>query len=292
MEKLKVKHDHRLTDIIKVCMFSLFLILPILMFLPNALYYGFNEHANHERQVTTGGYNVEQKYTTNEVNTLNDIEENKVYKYNDTLYLDNSFTNPNQSFAINLLYCSNLYYDTENYTIDEIYNDEYNAKDNNTLQILISRNGTYTTYYTNLNIYVSVTIDYIEIKEFDFYLQSDIDLNNFKNWFNSNQLDINKIEKSTFKDYNVTYIPEETKTLDIAQSLAYSWQETWQQPVFNWTGTNNFSFTIKAFTNVFGITQESYIANYLCYIMTLIVIYIIYDIIITLFTKMTHILNE
>ena len=45
MEKLKAKHDHKLTDILKVMIFALFLILPGLIVLPSMLYYGVNKYA-------------------------------------------------------------------------------------------------------------------------------------------------------------------------------------------------------------------------------------------------------
>ena len=102
----------------------------------------------------------------------------------------------------------------------------------------------------------------------------------------------------TSSTYNVIESASATTTLEynndtsIVNAMSTAWQQTWQTPVLSWTGNQNFNFTIQAFTNVFGITQESYITNYLTYILTMTAIYIIFDIVLGVFKLITHVVNE
>ena len=89
MEKLKAPHDHSLTDILKVCIFGLMLILPLLVYSPTAFYYGFNEHATEQTTMIEGGYEVRNKYETNEVNNENDLVLGNIYHLNDFNFNNN-----------------------------------------------------------------------------------------------------------------------------------------------------------------------------------------------------------
>lgn len=285
MEKLKVKHDHKLTDILKVCMFSLFLILPILMFLPNALYYGCNKYASQERQITEGGYEIVDKYQTNEVNDIDDLVIGNLYHFSLPEDVISDYISNVDNLRFTIVNCTS--YSFGNYLLEDTAS-YTNGSGTPYLELYIS-NRCETYVYVNFlsqEYFASIYVGRWDTNAFTFVgdvilTEKDCDFDN-----------ISFLSASDYNEKTVIYNDEVTKTLDIAESLAYSWQETWEQPMFNWTSNNNFSFTINAFTNVFGISEESYIANYLCYIMTLIVIYIIYDIIIVLFTKMTHLFNE
>jgi len=67
MEKLKPIHDHKLTDLIKVCIFALMLLLPFLIWIPTGIYYGFNEHANQVQSIPTEMVNAWKTMWTTDV---------------------------------------------------------------------------------------------------------------------------------------------------------------------------------------------------------------------------------
>lgn len=48
----KMKHDHRPTQCLKVIVFSLLILMPFLIFIPNGLYYGFNDSATVSSTIT------------------------------------------------------------------------------------------------------------------------------------------------------------------------------------------------------------------------------------------------
>lgn len=282
MEKLKVKHDHNLTDIIKVGIFALFLILPILVFLPNCLYYGFNEHATNE--TTT---QINYKYQSNEVNTLDDLVVGNIYQ------LDEIYLSYNNDFILDInIYSYNcttevMYYLSQNSTfIDAQFDRNYNNKDS-FIHLSID-NGEMVLSFPNSQNLVSnlVYSDYeIELNNVVFFIEEN-NLNDFKDWF---ELYGNNLPHYT--DYNVIESVDTNVDNTITQSVTNAWQRMWETPMLNWTSNNTFQFTINAFTNIFGITTESKMANYLTYLLVITCIYLIFDIVLTLTTKLTHLIN-
>ena len=84
MKLEKLEHKHNLTNILKVSIFALFLLLPFIAILPSTLYFAFNEHANeYTQQTITETY----EYETNEVNSNNDLIVGNVYKVGDIYQL-------------------------------------------------------------------------------------------------------------------------------------------------------------------------------------------------------------
>lgn len=262
MEKLKVKHDHTLTNIIKVCIFALFLILPFLVFLPTGLYYAFNEHAVNE---TTTEVDIHYKYQTNEVNSVDDLIVGNIYhinKQNITEYGDIAICKyiGGQRYSNQL----KIQFDNDGTSILRLI-------DSQTWNIVVYTGVTYQNTYTlNSNdiyftYYDNINVDYLPFID-----------NNIDPYFD------------TIENVVIT----EDVNQSITSSMNNAWQDTWETPLFNWTDNQNFGFTIKAFTNVFGISEESKITNYLTYILTLTAIYVVFDIVLEIFTKLTHIFNE
>ena len=304
MEKLKAKHDHKLTDIVKVCMFSLFLLLPLLMFIPSCIYYGVNEHATAP---TTTEENIEL------------VNFNQLYNYQNgtTNEITTTFNNGLLSVEYNNNY-DTVVYTTVSYYVNYIEGNTYyfyyrpvNALENFdvSLQIYLNNPDDSYPYLNSANKYryivsrtneprpIGLQIPASSSGSFSCYVQ----LFDLTQMFGAGNEPTNQEFDSMFPENYYKYTESEykyikngttTEYIDISKNIYLAWQSLWQKPILQWTGLNNFSFTINAVTNVFGILQESYIANYLCYIMTLLVIYIIYDIVIVLFTKLTHIFNE
>ena len=80
-----------------------------------------------------------------------------------------------------------------------------------------------------------------------------------------------------------------TYTNDISTSIINAWNSTWQNPLFSWTSYSPFYAPMQSFTNVFGINNMQ-IANVLTYLATITAIYIVFDIVIELFTYLTHLI--
>ena len=276
MEKLKVKHDHKLTDILKVGIFCLFLILPILCFLPSCIYYGFNEHATAQTSEVNTTIETE---TTNAINYENatdiplsnsDIELNKMYLWDSRKVTSfPSFNGSAQCTYINIIDYSNgvtIQSNIANKSISYLLNvsldtgtQRYTFNQNNdyviALVMLSNQSTNWTGFYTGLQIPT----------------------------FNVNQ-------SSTTETTTTT--TEQTYTMDISTSINQAWESIWNTPLLSWTDNNTFKFTINSFCNVFAITQESYITNYLTYILTMTCIYLIFDIVISISTKLTQMLTN
>lgn len=272
MEKLKVKHDHTLTDKIKVGIFALFLILPILVFLPNCLYYGFNEHATNTETTT-----INYKYESNEVNTLDDLVEGNIY-FLSSIQL---FSTSGDNLTFTVLNSSSI----DNFPLNTHFDDLYHD---------VNSNGFLTFHWSNddtLNIeFNSATLIYSFL---DDNYQYDLIIHNldfiytaalYSYFGNNNYL-------PQFSDYNVIESVSVNTDDTITDKVATAWGKMWETPMLQWTNNNTFKFTINAFVNVFGITQESKMANYLNYLLVITCIYLVFDIVLTLTTKLTHLIN-
>lgn len=292
MEKLKIKHDHTLTDILKVGIFGLFLILPILMFLPNCLYYAFNEHA----QVNT---------TTQPVYEYKNVDFNQLLEPRSLHYEENGITidydatglvvsivdNPtgyNQKFLGNMqLYNNHVYYipqffDFEVYFPSQTTTDRLTFTGNDGIYTLAfyvpqsATNGTYECY--------PMVIDLTQM----FGNGNEPTIQQFTQWYDDDYYSYTLSKKETLEieTENTVTVTETTKNIE------YAWKSLWQGPILTWTNNNNFIFTINLFTQIFAISQESYLTNYLTYILTITAIYLIFDIVFVLITKLTHLINN
>lgn len=273
MEKLKVKHDHTLTDIIKVGIFALFLILPILVFLPNCLYYGFNEHATNTETTT-----INYKYQSNEVNTLNDLVIGNLYHL-DSLNIQYS-QDTTLNFSLNIV--SGLFDDFE-YTDEPLYDYDFtNYEVLGNLFLSIDSDNLYIQFQNNS--LVAISFNYVNITDVIFSISYQND-NSFNDYLVHNDI------LPSYTDFNVIESVSVNTDDTITDKVAYAWQRMWETPMLNWTNNNSFKFTINAFTNVFGITPESKMANYLTYLLVITCIYLVFDIVLTLTTKLTHLIN-
>lgn len=261
MEKLKVKHDHTLTDILKVCMFGLFLILPILLWTPTALYYGFNEHATAQEKI------VEEPiyYETNNVEQASDLIVGNVYHFEAAM---NQYTGDRGRVFISEYWIKSVLPQeqttTTPYTLPYFYFYEYG-------QGVVFDDETVDKYYS-FNA-TPLSLDFVYRYDSNEILEPVITF-------------ISVCHDRYLKEYQ-----EVTYTMSIVDSMSNAWQTTWQTPLFSWTGNQNFQTTINAFTSVFAISQESYITNYLTYVLTLTAIYVIIDIVLSMFKLVTHLFN-
>lgn len=276
MEKLKEKHNHTLTSILKVLTFAIVLLFPFLVFTPSAFYYGFNEHAKVEIPVKT------PLYETNEVNSYNDLVIGNIYhfSFNDTA--DNYITNTG-SFRSIIIKVND--YNFDNYPSIEIddYIPSFINTDNSLPYIEFSIYSDYVAYFdiyfNSMDYFLSNVINGIADEPFMFdYYGILIDFNNITSF--------NFITSSDFNVYEIT------ETTTISENLSNSWENMWQTPLFKWTENTPFTATTNAFASVFNISQESGFYNLIAYFITITGIYLIIDIVLGVATWLTHMIGR
>ena len=275
MEKLsKNVHNHTFTDLLKVCVFALLLLLPGIMFLPSCFYYGFNEHATNTETTT-----INYKYESNEVNSLDDLVVGNIYEFDLQRYFDESTVHD--------------YIDLYNIEAIVTYDNEVNSNHvqyftTYFLDIFTMLDG--TTYYISLsNDYYGV--DTFEIKVFD----SDLQYIHLFLTYQSYELD------STFEDYSpyfkyTDYNVIESVTVNtddtISTKLYRSWEQLWNTQLFSWTNNTPLNTGINGFIGVFGINSQSYIGNLLIWLLSITAIYVVIDIVIGVFKWLTHLIGN
>ena len=202
MEKLKAKHDHKLTDILKVLIFTLFLILPIMTFLPSCLYYGCNKYAT-DGQTTTINY----KYQSNEVNSLDDLVVGNIYECDKLMFADD-LTPTYTAFTINVHYIGGIGLQAT----DSTYVELTSIQELNTT--LACYDNDYGEGFYYLNLYLDYEIENSSIGQWFYYLQtyhiifsfeSDYEITQFKKFFNDTLLiyNDNEITLPHYTNYNV-----------------------------------------------------------------------------------------
>lgn len=252
------KHDHKATKKLKAWLFGIMLLLPFLFMLPTGLYYGLNQNAQlSERTEQQPIY-----YESNEVNSFDDLINGNIYTWNDNYTLTTS------NNTITLLTLENIEQLITEYGF--IYDVD------GICTIVVNNYASFLVYtYTNYNQFYNINSTY-----FQFVLKA---VNN-TTFDTSLYTHIIKTDRQLVKEYlPITY------TNDISTSIINAWNSTWQNPLFSWTNNTFITTTINNFTSGFGITADTYISNLITYIAILTAVYVIFDIIIELFTKLTHI---
>lgn len=264
----KNKHDHTATKKIKAWLFAIMLLLPFLFLIPTGLYYGLNQNAQLSETTITNNnyYNLSITLENDNMYSADDMLENTIYQLNIDDY-DNQ---------VPYIYLADLKYVQPIGGADDISNslvDDYQFEFDMTNGFIkfITPNYQYTFYNNRI----------------EFYLV-----------FDSNTQGMNTLYGISF-DYVYAYgtdllVPSgenttTTNTNDISTSIINAWNSTWQNPLFSWTSYSPFYAPMQNFTNVFGI-NDMQIANVLTYFATITAIYIVFDIIIELFTYLTHLI--
>ena len=318
MEKLKqAKHNHLLTDWLKVGIFALLLLLPFFVFAPTAFYYGFNEHATaptkqventttiHMQQnvingipTSTNGFeldNFDETFVDEDgfyLTTLDgetselfvDTNSNE-YLTNDKVLISfdfwyNSGVDLHFDFALtgdygNLIFYSNV----------ELIDGKYQkiaTFENNDTNIKLD----YVFYSTNDD--VSYYLKYFQLfnltQMFGSGNEPTIDEFNalFPNDYYTNDSDANiELPNGTYTTYT-----------DISSTMSFAWESMFDTPLLKWTKDSPFKTSINGFLTIFQIPQQSGIGLYLNYLITMVCIYVVFDIVIQLFKWITHIIGE
>ena len=253
------KHNHKGTKLLKVFIFSLMMLMPFLIFIPNAFYYGFNENAVAQTR-------IEQDpvyYQSNEVNSVDDIHIGNVYFYND------NFSWLNQTGAtINIL---------QFYLLDNSINN--NIDITRSLTMYVSNND--SAIWCSYKKLDTGTTGYMAIGNVSFNLK-------VNGVYDYSYLIVSHL----FKTQVIETILETEYSMSITDSMSIAWQEIWSNNLMSWTNNSILKTPINNFVSVFAINNDACISQYLIYLMTLTGLYVVIDIVLEMFIAMTHIFSK
>lgn len=283
MEKLKNIHDHKFTDLIKVCIFALMLILPGIIFLPSCLYYGFNEHATNTETTT-----INYKYQSNEVNTQDDIVLGNIYHWNINDASFDELINFHHDGTINIQLINIISYDFHNCFVNDEGINAVSSIDNGNLAVYLYTDSSlegflyfYLTDNADNDAFVEFGLDFSNT----FYLNCDFVITSI------NDLSFYSEYLPQYTDYNVIESVSVNTDDTISNKLYKSWEQMWNTPLFSWTNNTPFNGSLNDFIGIFGINAQSYISNVLIWLLSMTAIYVVIDIVIGVFKWLTHLIG-
>lgn len=267
----KPKHDHKLTDLLKVCIFSLLMLAPLIASCSQWIYATINKNAYQSYSGTQTQF-VQQK--VNNVYRLF-YEVDNDYNLQDT-YQDD-FNIDIQVFNLSSL-------DIIHADVEETFENDVDITNQGYIYI-DSVGDLYLNYYAcyiqnyNESPYLTYNIQNL-INSFDF-----IDL---KILNDSNNIVPNLINEGFLIDCpNNYYEMVEVQATTLDNAFYYGVDQMTKSELFNWTQNTALYSGIKAMTDNLQI-QTNAIAILLTYWFILTIIYIIVDIVLKLFTTITH----
>lgn len=293
MEKLKGKHDHKLTDLLKVLIFAIIMLAPIFAVASKCLYVACNKNAKDSYSGTTTQI-VEKTLQTNQVASYDDLIVGNVYKlkfYNNAL--DEWFYND-----IGDIYFDFAYYfysiDMSDFLVDEVAYVSHLPLGNlisysNIVFINADELYLYLTFINNLDFNFDITINCVgKLNENSFciFKMTDDLLSDLSVLYVENYISECPQE---YLQYVLQYEEIQTSTLDNVFYNAVD--ELANKPLFAWTKNTGIYSAINTMTKGLELGNNNVLAVLLTYWALMTAIYIVFDIIIFLFTKMTHLLQ-
>lgn len=242
------KHDHKLTNLLKACIFSLVMLAPLIAIGVRCLYVINNKNAYES-------YSDTYVYKNTSISNNADVTEGTKY----TLTSKGPITANQFNCQINYI---SLTKEQLNITQSQYENINFIIV-NTQGYIRLSNSSAPTSWIASITNEEGLSFDII-------FNTSNNNYDNLTSWFFVNQivLETNKLD-------NVFY---------------YSIKDLEQQSTFNWVQNTAIYVPLNAMCSGLGIT-ESAIPILLTYWALMTLIYIVFDIIIYLFTKMTHFLG-
>lgn len=277
----KIKHNHSLTKLLKVFIFSIVMLIPAFSVASRCLYVICNKNAYQSYSGTQQGtlYERSNKYNSNEVNSANDLVIDNIYQPIDMLDTT-SFDNEGAFYVDLYLIDGEINNTVADSVLEETSDLFYNTQIYISIEHVLNNNDNYTTI--KLNAFNGDGYLQIDLLDFggDFIVQytyGDGDLELFSSYFD-------------YTDYNeYTYTLSTTSTLD--NVFEYSIQKLGQSEYLAWTQNTAIYTGINTMNTQLGITMPTY-SMVLTYWFFMIVIYVIIDIILGIFTTLTHMLGK
>lgn len=250
----KIKHNHSLTDILKVCLFSLLMLAPLLASVSQMLYVTFNKNAKD----SYSSYYVTQKIVANPDTLIENQEYTFQYKEYD-------------------LTGQNIYSYSYGFTEISIdLNDYFTSQGTNInkLGFLYYSDLTYylVGYDTNNTRYLSRNLSYTDLPHITFTSNGVVTTNS-----------------SNLNYFNIIVSVYTKSTLDNA--FYYGVDQMTKSDLFNWTQNTGIYTGVHAMTSGIGI-ECRFIPMLLTYWLILTIVYIIIDVVIETFKYLTHMLQN
>lgn len=265
MEKLKKeKHNHKLTDILKFSIFGIVMIAPFLSVLARVMYVSCNKNAK-DSYSGVNGYQINYKYESNEVNDINDLIRGNIY----TITLNEIPI----SIDRNLLGLS-IY----NMTSLEIF-DITTTSSSNAQIVIEMRNTGITLRNTNYTAIAGVNLTSDDLPYSFQFVYYDLTSSEIPSYYTISQTDFNVFENVEIHNEG---------TLDNA--FEYSINRLKEDNLYNWALNTGIYEGIEAMTT--GLGMNNTIAMLLSYWGICTAVYIVFDIIIFCFVKLTHFMND
>lgn len=239
-----VKHNHSLTDLLKVLLFSIIMLLPFIDVAVKCGYVMFNKNAYQSYS------NYTETKTTN-VSLSTTLINGQVYTINPLSYTTQMNQSVNYEVYDNQTNAKEIYFPNDNFQVIKI---TLATSSERTRLILIDENN---TQHNAFNI------------ETPFYFKS------------------NGINDTTTQNvwYTITTLSYTTGKLD--NVFEYSVSQLEESQLYNWTTQTAIYSGVSQMTTQLGITTNI-IPIIVCYWFFITIIYIILDIVIRLFTMLTH----
>lgn len=256
MEKVKLgKHKHTLTDLLKVLIFSIVMLGPLFAVGSKCIYVACNKNAKDSYYGET--INEEKQTYTDKI------------KLGYTYYLQRENLNrivPQTTFIKideTAIFNSNRseipQYWNNNKSVIKYFRFTYDSSTNTERIVFFNENYIQYNSFGYVNFTLSIT----------FTAQNSINLS-FDDWF---------------------YYIEYNNYSYLDNAFYYAVDELNEQPIFSWTKNTAMYTAINTMTEGLELGENNILALLLTYWTLMTLIYIIFDIVIVLFTKLTHMNN-
>ena len=248
-------------------LYATLMFLPILMFIPSCLYYSLNKYATNE--TTT---QINYKYQSNEVNTLDDLVEGNIYFCESFYFVTSDLSS--EKLDIKIISTGNVNLNNYNYSIDEAYiGDNYFNNNYNFINITYDSSDV-IIYFTNENAYVDIYFNgEIEFTNCIFYCDNST-LNNFKSYLLSSGSSLPQ-----YTDYNVIESVNTNVQDTISNKMYLAWESIWNLPLFAWTKNSFVSAPFTYITGLFGVSATNSLNYVFTYFVSISICWLVFDLI-------------
>ena len=243
-------------------LYATLMFLPILMFIPSCLYYGFNEHATNE--TTT---QINYKYQSNEVNNINDLVVGNVYQL-ETFNLSNNYLPGDMDFYLLKYNNTDLF---SNFS-------DYEGNNFNTKNCIIYLS---TIDYQSNQWAVSIYLFEEESTALYFDYNNAITLKNCVFICNQSIIDYFEYNNNStlpqYTDYNVIESVETNVQDTISNKMYLAWEGVWNLPLFQWTKNSFITAPFSYITGLFGLSSDNSINYVFTYFVSISICWLVFD---------------
>ena len=177
------------------------MLLPVMVAPIFAIY--SHRHTIDSYSVNTGGYEIVDKYASNEVSTINDLIVNNIYHY-DELLIDSQDIDNDNNFSFRVVHCDSIDIDSNDTYLNDWDFTDFNSNNNDVLYFDFTFN--YLSFDTkvfldNGNSYIEIYNDScfsINFNNVDFYVD-EYSINNYKSDIESTLLELPSISNFNVK---------------------------------------------------------------------------------------------